>query len=123
MTRKYKFTTSAELILDHLKEFGPATTRDLVGETGKAHDAVRKAVNRLHAERRIFVKDWPYTGRQRAKLWALRTSSQMDCPQPPARNVTELKREWARRNTAILKMRRSVNAARGNPFAALISQG
>lgn len=109
-----------DMILWHLRHIGPATTRELVDETGKCRDAVRKAVNRLREDGSVFIKDWPYTGVQRAKLWALRTSGQKDAPKPPARPLTELKVEWGRRNKTLLKARRSAHAARGNPFAMLI---
>ena len=109
-----------DMIIDHLRHIGPATTRELVEEIGKCREATRKAVNKLWKEGYLFIKDWPYTGQQRAALWALRTSSQQDAQKPPARSLTELKVEWARRNKTILKARRSAHAARGNPFAMLI---
>lgn len=118
--RKYRFALAEDLILEHLAEFGPTTAKDLVTETSKSRDAVRTAINRLHAEKKVFIKDWPYTSMHRSALWALRTGGQSDAPKPPARPLHELQVEWARRNKILIKARRSINAARGNPFAMLI---
>lgn len=121
MTRRnYAFPLATDLILEHLAEFGPATIQDLIVETGKGRDAVRKAINKLHADKRIFIKAWPYIGMHRSRQWALRTGGQPDAPKPEPRPLSELQAEWARRNKTLLKARRSINAARGNPFAMLI---
>jgi hypothetical protein len=114
------YTYTQVKVLEHLKLVGPATTRDLYTEIDRGREAVRQAVMELHERKKIYIRDWPYTGVQRAALWAIRLKAQPDTPRPPARPLTELKREWTQRHKALLKARRSVNAARGNPFAMLM---
>ncbi len=118
--KNYAFPLAIDLVAAYLRMVGPATTAELSREIGKNRDSTRKAVNELHDRGRVYIKDWPYTGVQRAALWALRSQGQPDAPKPPPRDLLELKREWNQRNKALLKVRRSVNAARGNPFAMLI---
>lgn len=120
MTKHYTFPLTRDLILEHLREIGPATTQELVGETGKTRETVREAINRLHAEKRIFVKDWPYQGVQRSRQWALRTASQPDAQKPAPCDDFTYQRNYRERNKARIKVRRSLHVEAGNPFAALM---
>lgn len=116
--RKYTFDLAEDLILDRLETIGPMTIQELVAETGKGRDAVRQAITRLHTERRVFVKDWPYQGIQRTRLWALRTGHQPDAAKPAPREMPEHQRNFRERHKKLIKARRSVPASI-NPFAAL----
>jgi hypothetical protein len=119
MTKHYTFPLARDLILDHLREIGPATIQELIVETSKTRDAVRKAINKLHAEKRIFVKAWPYQGIQRSRQWALRTACQIDAVKPTPRDNFTHQLNYRQRNKALLKVKRSMRVAAGNPFAAL----
>lgn len=115
-------SSAQSLVLAHLRAFGPATCTELTADLPKGREAIRSALARLYSARLIYIQSWPFLGMQRAAQWAIRThSSQSDAPKPPARDPQQLRIEWGRRNKSLLKARRSIHAARGNPFAMLIS--
>lgn len=120
MAKNYTYALARDLIMEHLREIGPATTQELVGEIGKTRETVREAINRLHAEKRIFVKAWPYQGIQRSRQWALRTASQPDAQKPTPCDDSTYQRNYRDRNKARIKVRRSLHVEAGNLFAALM---
>ena len=122
--RKDGLTDTQINILEHLKMIGPSTILELSNEVGRSKEAVRDAMIELHKFKRVYVKDWPYIGIQRARLWALKTgSSQVDAFKPPRVTDQDYQRNYRERHKARLAIRRSVRAAVGNPFAALMIGG
>lgn len=120
VSRNYAFPLATDLIMAHLAEIGPATIQELITETGKTRDTVRKAINRLHADKRIFIKDWPYQGIQRSRLWAVRTGSQPDAKKPEPTPMADHYAKWREKHKGKLKAKRSMRVAAGNPFAMLM---
>lgn len=107
-------------ILQHLKEVGPATAQDISAYTATNVHTVRTAIQKLRKEKAIFINSWPYTGQHRSAQWALRTHRQANAVKPPPMTAADICREWRQRNKALLKVKRSAYAAKGNPFAMLI---
>ncbi len=111
-------TASQRVILDCLKAIGPMTIQELCAELELSRDGARKAVNGLHAARRIYIRDWPYLGTQRSRQWALRHCGQQDAPKPPACTRPEWDKRYYERHKITIARRRS--SLPPSPFRGLM---
>lgn len=115
------YTATQRDILEYLETIGPATVQELIRELGRYRESVREAMNELHQQKKVYIKDWPYLGIQRSRLWALKKGYQhVDISKPPKNTNYEYQRNYRERNKARLAYRRSANVAVGNPFAGLM---
>lgn len=115
------YTATQRDILDYLENIGPATVQELIRELGRYRESVREAMNELHQQKKVYIKDWPYLGIQRSRLWALKKGyMHVDMPKPPKSTNYEYQRNYRERNKARLAYKRSANATVGNPFAGLM---
>lgn len=112
-------TATQRAVLDRLKAVGPMTIQELCAELELSRDGARKAVNGLHAARRIYIRDWPYLGTQRARQWARRHAGQEDAPRPPAFTKPEWDSHYRERHKHLIARRRSTVPA--SPFQGLMT--
>lgn len=112
-------SSTHDRVIERLKSIGPMTTKELAGELGISVARAKEVIGELHAARRVYVKGWPYTGVQRARLWAARLFSyHVDAPKPPPLGNTEWQRNYRERHKALLARKRS--GLRHTPFAGLM---
>lgn len=121
MSRRDKngYTLTQIMILDQLKNVGPMTIIEVAHEIGRGREVTRNAMYELHKRNRVYIKDWPYVGIQRARLWGFKSNNlQVDAPRPDPMDNTEYQRNYRKRNKSRLAVKRSARI--GNPFAGLI---
>lgn len=94
-------------VLAHLKDAGPASAQELAFELGSSREGARTAIADLHTKGLVFIKDWPYQGQQRTRLWAVRGSNnQADAPRPPPMTAPEYQRRWRDKFSAVRNVKR-----------------
>lgn len=112
-------TATQRTILDRLKAIGPMTIQELCAELDLSREGARKAVNGLHAMKRLYVRDWPYLGTQRSRQWALRTAGQRDAQKPTACTRPEYDRRFRERHKITIARRKSLLPP--SPFQGLMT--
>ena len=112
-------TATQRDILDRLKVIGPMTVQELCTELDISRDGAHKAMNGLHEMKRVYIRDWPYQGTQRARQWARRHAGQEDAPRPPALTKPERDFHYRERHKHLIARRRSTVPA--SPFRGLMT--
>lgn len=112
-------TATQRAILDRLKAIGPMTIQELRAELELSRDGTRKAVDGLHAMKRLYIRDWPYLGTQRSRQWALRTSNQQDAQKPPVCTRPEYDKRFRERHKITIARRKSLLPP--SPFQGLMT--